>query len=127
MEARFEGTLNIKVIRNSVGFLKRVETQNFNTGRRDHEGLNLEGLSRYDFKLKSIFKFLLIFRISFLMQYEFMMSCNMLDLYVPHQKEKLVKYKWQSLSNINGIHIVGGKVALIPVVNSNKIILCNCG
>jgi hypothetical protein len=102
MEARFEGTLNIKVIRNSVGFLKRVETQNFNTGRRDHQGLNLEGFSKYDFKLKLIFKFLLIFRISFLMQYEFMMSCNMLDLYVPHQKENLVKYKWHTYSRWQG-------------------------
>jgi hypothetical protein len=76
MEARFEETLNIKVIGNSISFLKRVETQNFNTRRRDHEGMNLEGFSRYDFKLESIIKFILVFKISFLMQYECMMSCN---------------------------------------------------
>jgi hypothetical protein len=53
------------------------------------------------------------------MYYECMMSCNMLDLYIPHQKK--------SLQNIDGIRIIGGKVTLIPVVSSNETILHNCG
>jgi hypothetical protein len=98
MEARFEGTLNIIVIGNSISFLRRVETQNFSTGRRDHEGLNLGGFSRYDFKLELIFKFLLIFKIRFLMQYKCMMPCNMSTLYAPHQKKKGAKYRWHMYS-----------------------------
>jgi hypothetical protein len=39
----------------------------------------------------------------------------MSDLYIPHQKK--------SSSNIDGIRIVGGKIALILVVSSNKTIL----
>jgi hypothetical protein len=50
------------------------------------------------------FKFLFVFKICFLMQYECMMSCNMLALYVPHQKKRF--------SNIDDVHIVGGKNAL---------------
>jgi hypothetical protein len=76
--------MNIEVVGNFLSFLKRVETQNCGTGRMDHEGLKLEGFSRYDFKLESIFKFLLIFKISFLMQYECMMPCNMSAIYVSH-------------------------------------------
>jgi hypothetical protein len=60
----------------------------------------LVGFSRYDYNLELIFKFLLVFKICFLMQYECMMSYNMLVLYVPHQKKKL--------SNIDGICIIGG-------------------
>jgi hypothetical protein len=71
-----------------MSFLKRVETQNFNTGRRNHEGLELIRFSRYDFELGSIFKFLLVFKVHFLMQYECMMPRNMSALYVPHQKKK---------------------------------------
>jgi hypothetical protein len=43
----------------------------------------------------------------------------MLDIYIPHQKK--------SSPNIDGIRIVGGKVALIPVVNSNETFLRNHG
>jgi hypothetical protein len=46
MEARFEGTLYIKVVRNSICFLGRVKTQNFDTGRSNHEGLELIKFSR---------------------------------------------------------------------------------
>jgi hypothetical protein len=98
MEARSEGTLNIEVVGNSISFLKRVETQNFNTGRRDHEGLNWEEFSRYDFKLKLIFKFILVFKIKFLIQYECMMPCNMRALYVPLKKKKGAKYEWRTCS-----------------------------
>jgi hypothetical protein len=91
----------------------------FDTKRRNHEVLRLEGFSRYDLESESIFKFLLIFKIRFWMQYECMMPCNMLALYIPRQKKKV--------PNIYGICIVGGKVALIPVVSSNETILHNCG
>jgi hypothetical protein len=71
---------------------KESGTQNFNTGQRDHEGLKLEGFLRYDFKLESIFKFSLFFKISFLMQHECTMLCNISALYVPHQKKICAKY-----------------------------------
>jgi hypothetical protein len=48
-----------------------------------------------------------------------MMSCNMSDLYVPYQKK--------CSPNIDGTHIVGGKIAHIPVVSSNEIILRKYG
>jgi hypothetical protein len=53
--ARSEKTLNIKVVGNSISFLERVETQNFDTGRRNHEVLKSIGFSRYDFELDLIF------------------------------------------------------------------------
>jgi hypothetical protein len=81
--------------------------------------MELAGFSRYDYELESIFKFLLVFKICFLMQYECMMACNMSSLYIPHQKK--------SLPNIDGIRIVGGKVALIPIVSYNETIICNRG
>jgi hypothetical protein len=99
-EERPKETLNIKVVEDFINSLKRVETQNFNIGRRNYEAVKLVGFSRYDYNLESIFKFLLVFKICFLMQYECMMSYNMLVLYVPHQKKKL--------SNIDGICIIGG-------------------
>jgi hypothetical protein len=90
MKVRFGETLNSEVVENSIRFLKRVETQNFDTERRNHEGWNLIGLSRYDFESESIFlSFFWFFRICFLSQYECMMSCNMSTLYVPHQKKIL--------------------------------------
>jgi hypothetical protein len=73
MEVRFEETLNIKVIGNSINFLKRVETQNSDTEQRNHEGSKLIGFLRYDFEFESIFKFPLIFKVRLLMQYECMM------------------------------------------------------
>jgi hypothetical protein len=73
----------------------------------------------WDIELESIVKLLLVFKVHFLMQYDCLMSCNMSNLYVSHQKK--------SSPNIDGICIVGGKVALIPVVSSNKTILCNRG
>jgi hypothetical protein len=44
------------------------------------------------------FKFLFVFKISFLMQYECMMPCNMSALYVSHQKKKLAIYRWCTYS-----------------------------
>jgi hypothetical protein len=41
----------------------------------------------------------------------------MSDLYVPYQKK--------CSPNIDGIHIVGGKIALIPVVSSSRMIYTN--
>jgi hypothetical protein len=52
------------------------------------------------------FKFLFIFKVHFLMQYECMMSCNMSALYVPHQKK--------SSPNIDGVRVVGGKSHSTP-------------
>jgi hypothetical protein len=46
IETRSKETLNIKVIGNFINSLKRVETQNFNTRRRYHGVLKLEGFSR---------------------------------------------------------------------------------
>jgi hypothetical protein len=83
----------------------------------DHEGLKLERFSRYDFELESIFKFILVFKNRFLMQYECMIPCNM----------SAVLVKRKRLQNIYGICIVGGKVTLIPIVSSNEIILRNHG
>jgi hypothetical protein len=119
MEERFEETLNIEVVGNSICFLRSEKTQNFDTGQRNQEGLSLEGFSRYDFKLESNFKFLLVFDISFLMQYECMMSCNMLTLYVPHKNKMFTKYRWRTHSQL--------QIALISVVSSTEIILHNRG
>jgi hypothetical protein len=47
-------TLNIEIVGNSISFLKRVESQKFDTERRNHEALKLIGFSRYDFKLELI-------------------------------------------------------------------------
>jgi hypothetical protein len=92
--------MNIKVIGCFIHSLKMVETQNFDIGRTKREGLKLTGFLSYDFELESIFKFLLVFMVCFLIQYECMMSCNMSSLYVPHQKK--------SLPNIYGVRIVSG-------------------
>jgi hypothetical protein len=70
--------MNIEVVGNSISFIKRGETHNFDNRQRNHEALKLIEFSRYDFELESIFKFLLIFMVCSLMQYECMMSCNML-------------------------------------------------
>jgi hypothetical protein len=48
IQARSRETLNIEVVWNSISFLKRGETQNFDTKWRDHEALRWEGFSRYD-------------------------------------------------------------------------------
>jgi hypothetical protein len=69
------------------------------------------GFLRSDFESELIFKFILVFKIRFLMQYECMMPCNMSDLYVPHQKR---------VPNIYGIRLVGGELPLIPVVSSSS-------
>jgi hypothetical protein len=50
-----------------------VRTQNFDIDRKNHEALKMIGFSIYDFELESIFKFLLAFKVRFLMQYEYMM------------------------------------------------------
>jgi hypothetical protein len=60
------------------------------------------GFLRSNFESESIFKLLLVFKIRFWMQYEFMMSCNMSDLYVPHQKKKGAKYTWHTFSQWEG-------------------------
>jgi hypothetical protein len=70
----------------------------FDIGRRNYEAVKLVGFSRYDYDLESIFKFILVFKICFLMQYEHTMSCNMLALYIPYQKKKGAKYRWRTCS-----------------------------
>jgi hypothetical protein len=120
IEARSEETLNIEVVGNSISFLKREKTQNFDIKQWNHEALKLIKFLRYGFELESIFlKFLLIFKIRFLMQYDSMMPCNISVLYVPHQKKKLAKYRWRTCSQWQN--------ALIPVVNYNETTLCNHG
>jgi hypothetical protein len=89
--------------------------QDIDIERRNYEAVELVGFSRYDYELESIFKFLLNFKVCFLIQYECMMACNMSVLYV------LTKRK--SLPNIDGIRVVCSKVALIPVVSFNETIL----
>jgi hypothetical protein len=98
MEARLEETLNIEVVGNSISFLKRGETQNFDIRQINHEALKLIRFSRYGFELESIFKFLLIFKIRFFMHYDSTVPCNMSVLYVSHQKKKLAKYRWCTCS-----------------------------
>jgi hypothetical protein len=53
------------------------------------------------------------------MQYECMMSCNMLALYVPHKNKKFAKYRWHTHSQ--------WQITLISVVSSTEIILHNRG
>jgi hypothetical protein len=81
--------MNIKVVEGFIHSLKRVETQNFDIGRMKREGLKLKEFLSYDFELESIFKFLLVFMVCFLIQYECMMPCNKSVLYVPYQKKRL--------------------------------------
>jgi hypothetical protein len=57
MEVRFGETLNSEVIENFISFLKRVETQNFDTERKNHEALRWEGFSIYNLESESIFFF----------------------------------------------------------------------
>jgi hypothetical protein len=61
-EMRSKETLNINIVGDFINSLKRVETQNFDTRRRNNKVLKLGGFSRYDFKSESIFKFLLVFQ-----------------------------------------------------------------
>jgi hypothetical protein len=120
-DVRSEVTLDIKVIGNFIGFLKSVETQDFDTVRRNHEVLKLIWFSRYDFEFESIFKFVLA--ISFHYTIDFQSSLLdaiwMYDVMTtsgpirPHQKKNLTKYRcrmcrwWQN--------------TLIIVVNSNDV------
>jgi hypothetical protein len=69
--------MNIKVIGGFIHSLKRVKTQNFDIRRMKREGLKMKGFLSYDLELESIFKFLLVFMVCFLMQYDSMMPCNM--------------------------------------------------
>jgi hypothetical protein len=57
-------------------------------------------------KWESIIKFLLVFKVRFLMHYDCMLSCKMLALYAPHQKK--------SAPNIVGVRIVGGELQSSP-------------
>jgi hypothetical protein len=66
-EVRPRKTLNIKVVTDFINSLKRVETRDFDIGRRNDEAVKLVGFSRYDYILESFFKFLLVFKICFLM------------------------------------------------------------
>jgi hypothetical protein len=66
IDARSVETLNIKVVENFINSLKRVETPNFDIGRRNHEGLKLVGLLRYDLEFKSILYVYFGFQSSFL-------------------------------------------------------------
>jgi hypothetical protein len=77
------------------------------------------GFSTSDLNSESIFKFLLVFKIRFLMQYDCMMPCNMSALYVPHKNKKFTKYRWCTYSQWQN--------ALIPIVSSNETILRNRG
>jgi hypothetical protein len=45
-------TLNIKVIVEPIALPKRGETQNFDIGRIEREGLKLKGFLSYDFELE---------------------------------------------------------------------------
>jgi hypothetical protein len=55
IEARIAETLNNKDVGNFISFIRRVGTQNFDIGRKEHEGLKLKEFSRYDFESESIF------------------------------------------------------------------------
>jgi hypothetical protein len=68
--------------------------------------LKLKGFLRYDFELELILKFPLVFKVCFLMQYECMMSCNMLALYV------LTKRK--GVPNIDDVRVIRGKTHSSP-------------
>jgi hypothetical protein len=68
--------------------------------------LKLKGFLRYDFELELILKFPLVFKVCFLMQYECMMSYNMLALYV------LTKRK--GVPNIDDVRVIGGKTHSSP-------------
>jgi hypothetical protein len=103
MGARFVGALSIEVIENSICFLGGEKTQNFDTGQMIQKWLRLEGFSRYDFELESIFKLLLGFQLIFQMQYECMMPCNMSALYIPYHNKK-------SSPNIDDVCIVSGNL-----------------
>jgi hypothetical protein len=63
------------------------------------------------------FKFLLVFKICFLMQYECMMSCSMSALHVPHQKKKFAKYLWCTHSQ--------WQITLITVVSPSDMTFTN--
>jgi hypothetical protein len=108
-EVRPKETLNIKVVGDFINSPRRVETSNFDIRRRNYEAVKLVGFSRRDYGLESIFffLFLLVFKICFLMQYEYMISCNMCALHVPHQKKRL--------SNIDDVRVVGGETRLTNV------------
>jgi hypothetical protein len=47
--------MSIKVVRDIINSLKRVETQNFEIGRTKREGLKLKEFLSYDFELESFF------------------------------------------------------------------------
>jgi hypothetical protein len=66
-ESRPKETLNIKVVGDFINSLKMMETQNFDIGQRNYEVVKLVGLSRYGYDLDSIFKFILVLKICFLM------------------------------------------------------------
>jgi hypothetical protein len=59
-------TLNIKVVEDFINSLKRVKTKDLDIGRRYYEAVKLVGFSRYDYELESFCKFLLVFKICFL-------------------------------------------------------------
>jgi hypothetical protein len=119
-KASYAVTPNSKIIENSMSILTRVETQIFEIRRRKHEWLKLIRFLRYCIKMGiNFFKFLLVFKVRFLMQYECMMSYNMSSIYVPHQKKRLAKYRWRTHSRWH--------IARILVVSSNETILRNHG
>jgi hypothetical protein len=106
-KAKSKKTLNIKVVGNFINSLKRVKTQNFDIGRRNHEAVKLVGFSIYDFELESIFlKFLLVFKLRFLMQYECMMPCTCWPY--------MFLTKRKCLPNIDVVRIVSNKSHSTP-------------
>jgi hypothetical protein len=117
-DTRSTEALNIKVIGNFINSLKRVETQNFDIIRRKHEGLKLKGFSRYDFKLELIF-------LSFFWFSRLASWCNKNVRCHATYRPYTFLTKRKSSSNIDGICIVGDKVALIPVVSSKRYDLQN--
>jgi hypothetical protein len=116
-EPKPKETMNIKVIGDFINSLKRVETWNFDIGRMKLEGLKLKGFLSYDFELEPIFKFLLVFMMCFLMQYEGMMALQHVGPICSSPKEKLAKYIRCTYS--------WWRITLIPVVSSNETSLRN--
>jgi hypothetical protein len=95
-----------------MSFLTRVKTENFDIGWRKHEWLMVIGLLSYDVEM-GIKKFKSFFWFS-----RFAFGCSMNGWCHATCRSYMFLTK-KKLWNIYDIRIVGGKVALIPVVSSN--------
>jgi hypothetical protein len=74
-------------------------------------------------------KFPFVFKVRFLMQYECMMSCNISDLYISHQKKKGAKYRWRTWENtlipvVSSTGITYANVVSVPTEENNKYMTC---